>query len=393
MQDIQPSPKKSSTTLTVGLAMFAMFFGAGNIVFPLALGQYAQDQTLFAILGLLITAVGVPFLGLISMTLFNGNYTHFFERIGKIPGFVVTVFIMGLIGPFGAIPRCITLSHSTFSMFWSGVSLSTFSIISCLLIFLFTFRKNRLLEILGIVLTPLLLISMGIIIVKGFFNSPSAPISDFSSDAVFLLGLLKGYQTMDLLGAFFFSTIILECLESNGLDNSQHNYRKMVFLTLKASLIGASLLAISYIGFCYVAAFNSETLQGVLPDQLLGVIAMHILGPYAGLVAIIAVALACLTTAIALAAVFAEFLHHRVTFEKLPYISSLILTLFVTYFVSTLSFSGIASFLVPILEICYPALVLLSALNIAHKLYHFNPVKIPVLLVFLISFVYYFIKS
>src|SRR3984893_3016927 len=99
-----------SNTIATGLVMFTMFFGAGNVVFPLALGQYAQDKNFYAILGLLITAVGVPFLGLIAMTLFNGDYKSFFDRIGKIPGFIVAAVILGLIGPFGAIPRCVALS-------------------------------------------------------------------------------------------------------------------------------------------------------------------------------------------------------------------------------------------------------------------------------------------
>src|SRR5688572_6620310 len=116
-----------SNTIATGLAMFSMFFGAGNVVFPLAIGQYAQDKNIFAIIGLLITAVGVPFLGLISMTLFDGDYRRFFARMGKIPGFLSALVIMGLIGPFGALPRCIALSYSTVSTYIPGVSLSLFS--------------------------------------------------------------------------------------------------------------------------------------------------------------------------------------------------------------------------------------------------------------------------
>src|SRR5947209_4364111 len=123
---------KKSNTWATGLAMFSMFFGAGNVVFPLALGQFAKDQNIYAILGLLITAVGVPFLGLLAMTLFNGNYTHFFERIGKVPGFLVALGIMGLIGPFGAIPRCIALSYSTIRMYMPDTSLVLFSLVSCI---------------------------------------------------------------------------------------------------------------------------------------------------------------------------------------------------------------------------------------------------------------------
>src|SRR5665647_1655937 len=101
-----PQANKSPIIAT-GLAMFSMFFGAGNVVFPLALGQIAQDKNFFAILGMLVTAVGVPFAGLIAMTLFNGDYRKFFARMGAVPGFIVVAIIMGLIGPFGAIPRCI----------------------------------------------------------------------------------------------------------------------------------------------------------------------------------------------------------------------------------------------------------------------------------------------
>ena len=155
-----------SNTLSTGLAMFSMFFGAGNVVFPLALGQIAQDSNFFAILGLLISAVCVPFLGLISMTLFDGNYQNFFERIGKVPGFLVMLCILGLIGPFGAIPRCIALSYSTLELYFPGMSLPLFSIASCLIIFAFTAKKNSI-GILGYVLTPLLLFSLLFIIVKG----------------------------------------------------------------------------------------------------------------------------------------------------------------------------------------------------------------------------------
>jgi LIVCS family branched-chain amino acid:cation transporter len=388
---MQPTPTKSHTIAT-GLAMFSMFFGAGNVVFPLAVGQYAENNTIWAILGLLVTAVGVPFLGLIAMTLFNGNYTHFFERVGKIPGFLVALVIMALIGPLGAIPRCITLSHSTLLMYFPDlISLKAFSILSCVIIFLFTFRKNNILDVLGYVLTPVLLLTLVIIIVRGILISPDAPLSPLPESTVFLKGLNDGYLTMDLLGALFFSSIVLNCLESDPVARGdKKNYKKLVFMTLKASMIGASLLAIIYIGFSYVASFNSVLLEGVPTDQLLGALALHILGPYAGIVAIAAVALACLTTAIALAAVFAEFLHLTVTQNKLPYIPALIVTLVITYFVSTLSFAGIAHYLVPALVIIYPALIVLTVVNILHKLHHFKPVVIPFFATLALSCAFYF---
>lgn len=389
MQLEKEAPLKTNT-LATGLAMFSMFFGAGNVVFPLALGQYAQDKNLFAILGLLISAVGVPFMGLIAMTLFNGNYIHFFERIGKIPGFIVATAIMGLIGPFGAIPRCITLSYSTIKIYWHDLNLPLFSLMSCIAIFLLTFRRNNILTILGYVLTPFLIVSLAIIIIMGLFTSPEAPVAEHLPLTIFFLGLLEGYQTMDLLGAFFFSSVVLACLEDNIDTNCPKGCRKMIRLTLRASVVGAGLLALTYVGFSYVAAFNSHALAGISKDELAGRIASLVLGPYAGVVVCIAVALACLTTAIALSSVFAEFLHKDVSGNKISYLASLIVTLLLSFFVSTLNFTGIASFLAPILYVCYPALIVLSILNIFYKLHHFKPVKVPVLIVFLLSLTEYY---
>lgn len=384
-----PSSIKTSSTIATGLAMFSMFFGAGNVVFPLALGQIAQDKNFFAILGMLFTAVGVPFMGLIAMTLFDGNYKKFFERIGVVPGFLVALVIMGLIGPFGAIPRCIALSYSTTKAFLPGISLPIFSAISCIIIWLFTFRRNTIVDTLGYFLTPLLIGSLAIIIIKGLFSSPEIVVSDHENFTIFLKGLKDGYQTMDLPGAFFFSSVIVACLKSS-LGPKEITHKSLLITTLKASAIGAFLLSITYIGFSYVSSYHSGSLNDVPSDELISMVAIHVLGPQAAIVACVAVALACLTTAIALSSVFAEFIHNDITMGKLNYIPSLIGTLVIAFFVSTLNFKGIAAFLTPILQIVYPALIALTILNILYKLYRFRPVKIPVLVVFVLSLLGYF---
>lgn len=378
--------RHSQTALIIGtgFAMFTMFFGAGNIVFPLALGQIAQDKNFFAILGMLITAVGVPFAGLVGMSLFDGDYKQFFSRLGPVPGFIVAALIMGLIGPFGAMPRCITLAYSTAATFLPDISLWVFSLISCIAIFLFTIRPNTILDVLGFIMTPVLLGSLGIIIVMGLFIAPEQAATDNGHWEVFLKGLHDGYQTMDLLGAFFFSSVVVMGLK-NDLPEGKATHKRLFVIALKASLIGAVLLGLTYIGFSYVASYHSAHLEGVAADGLISQISIHILGPYASIVAIVAVAFACLTTALTLAAVFAEFIHKDVTFGKVGYLPSLVATLIVTFFVSTLSFNGIAAFLAPVLQACYPALIVLTLLNIAYKLYEFKPVKIPVLIVFLLS--------
>lgn len=384
-------PTGKTNTFATGLAMFSMFFGAGNVVFPLALGQVAQSQNFFVILGLLITAVGVPFLGLMSMTLFDGNYKHFFERVGKTPGFLVTLLLMLLVGPFGAIPRCIALSFSTIKHYVPFLSLPLFSFLSCVLIYLLSFRKSSLLDILGYFLTPILLGSLFLIVILGFFDATEAPISSHSPSWVFLTGLKEGYKTMDLIGAFFFSSVVLICLKKDLPSSEEHNHKKLIFLTLKAGIIGMGLLCLTYIGFSYVSSYNSALLESVPKDELLGVLANHLMGSYGGIVTSIAVALACLTTAIALSVVFAEFLNTTLCKEKVGYQTSLLITLAISCLISTMNFMGIDAFLSPILNICYPALIILSLLNMAHKLRHWQQAKLPFFLTIIATIVGYWV--
>lgn len=364
----------------VGLAIFAMFFGAGNIVFPLALGQFTQDKTIYGILGLILTAVLVPLIGLLAMMLFAGDYAAFFRRIGKIPGFFVAVSILGLIGPFGGIPRCITISFSTLDAFGfqpiKWINLLVFSTFSCLLLFLFTYKPRRILGLLGYLLTPLLLLSLALIVGKGLISMPTIDATSHTRWEVFTQGLLDGYNTLDLLAAFFFSSVVLLCLKKNDEQESiLHEQKSMLIVAILGSLISAILLSLVYICFSFLAAGYSNVLASVDSDQLLGTLAFQLLGPYAGLIATIAVCFACFTTEIALTAIFAGFLHKTLFKEKISYKTALLLTLGISLLVSTLRFSGISAFLVPIVQVCYPALIVLSIVNILYKLHGFKPVK------------------
>src|ERR1700722_13643393 len=103
----------SFEAFTIGLAMFSMFFGAGNVIFPLAVGQYAGDKNFYAMSGLILTAAIMPIIGVIAMILFDGNYRQFFGRLGKVPGFLLALIIISLLGPLGSTPRCIALSYTT----------------------------------------------------------------------------------------------------------------------------------------------------------------------------------------------------------------------------------------------------------------------------------------
>lgn len=374
-----------SDALSIGLAMFSMFFGAGNIIYPLAVGQYAGDQNHFAIAGLILTAVIMPIAGVIAMVLYDGNYRNFFGRLGKIPGFLLALMIISLLGPLGSTPRCIALSYTTLKGFLPDMSPATFSAIACGIVFLFTIKRNRILSVLGWGLTPVLLGSLITIIIIGLIASPEIQSSSESGISLFLQGLKEGYNTMDLLAAFFFSSTILHLLRLRNKSTGED--KNSIGIALRASVVGAILLAAIYIGFSYLASFHGQILDISSKDELLAAITMKIAGPYAGLLVCLSIVLACLTTAIALIASFTDFLQSEVFHHKIGYNTILFGSLALTFFVSTLEFTGISAFLNPVLQVCYPGLIVLTFLNIAYKLKDFKPIKIPVFCAFLMGIV------
>ena len=357
------------------------FFGAGNVTFPLAIGLAVTGNLLMALFGLVLTAVAIPFSGLLATTLFEGDYRQFFARVGKVPGFSIILMLMCLIGPFGGLPRCITLTYSTLHVYFSNLELFSFSIAACGVIFLFSWKKGRIIDIIGYVLTPFLLLFLFAIVVKGIFFSHCsiAPVGRPVPNA-FLYGLKEGYNTMDLLASFFFASLIYQRFKQS--MKGATGPRRMFGPVFKASLIGAGLLSSVYMGFSFVAAKYSGALAGVPVDKLLGTIGHIVLGPQAGLVVVMSIALACLTTAIALAVISSEFLQKEVLKNKVRYEYCLIAVLTTSYFVASLGFSGIVSVLSPVLQVIYPALLALSLFNILHKVFNLKPVKVPVYAVF-----------
>jgi branched-chain amino acid:cation transporter, LIVCS family len=369
---------KNYDLYAMGMAIFAMFFGAGNIIFPLALGQQTAEQTPYAILGLLVTAVFVPFSGLLAMYLYQGQVRTFFGRLGQKPGLALAFLIIALLGPLGSTPRCIALAYSTLNLAYPGIMPLLFNAIACGCLFLMAYKKQHLLSILGYILTPLLLALLAFIMIKGLWNHPSYSPSPDQMEvlAPFWKGLKEGYNTMDLLAAFFFAPVIISLTQAKLSPLTDTKSR--LFFILKASGIGAALLSIIYVGFSFLAAFHSTELEGIPAEQLLAVISLKILGPHAGLIVCLTVVLACLTTAVALITAFAGFVHQELFEGKKSYPLILALSILLTFLIACFEFQGISQFLTPVLEVCYPILIVLTAYNLIEQLYRLGQKnKIP----------------
>ncbi len=348
--------KNAWLVISTGFALFSMFFGSGNLVFPIAVGTECGGHCILAALGILLTGVVVPFLGVFGMLLYKGDLNSFFSYLGKPGIFLFSLLALSIMGPFGVLARCLTVAHGAISLIFPSASLIWTSLYLCLVVFLLAVNKSRILSTLGIILTPFLLVSIGLITFFGLQHGTPPPQMEMSSFNAFKGGFLQGYQTMDLLAAFFFSTFVIQQLRRK--DDRPYNH------FIKASCIGGGILALVYFSLVILGWIFAPSLAGYQPTEMLGRIAMESLGVWAMPAVATAVVFACLTTAIVLVTLFADFLRKEVLRDKISNIPALLITLCIGFLVSTLEFQGIARFIGPLLEAIYPVLIALTCFNI-----------------------------
>jgi LIVCS family branched-chain amino acid:cation transporter len=358
--------EKTLCVVSIGFALFSMFFGSGNLVFPIAVGQESEGHFITASLGVLSTCVIFPLLGMLGMTLYKGNIEEFFGCFGKKGIFLFSLLCLSLMGPFGVLARCLTVIHGALLMIFPSARLEFTSFLMCLILYFLTVNKNKIVTILGTILTPFLLLSIGAIVVFGLRQGNLVePINNFGLEA-FKNGFFKGYQTMDLVASFFFSGFVIKHLYQASGSETDKKSRLMLFI--KSSLVGAALLYVVYFSLVLLGWLYAPVLANSPPQEMFGRIAVEALGSMAGPCVGAAVIFACLTTSMALTSLFADFLRNEVSQEKISNKLALLITLAIAYFVSNLDFTGIASFLGPILETIYPALITLTIINISCKL-------------------------
>lgn len=387
--------KERSGVIVAGLALFSMFFGAGDLIWPMILGGWSGDKNLYAMLGLLITGVSLPLLGLMAMMLFQGNYRAFFGQIGRVPGFLLILVIQAILGPLGSVPRLITLSYATLKPYLgTSMSLALFSILFAAIVFVLTIKRNKIVTLIGLILAPVLLVSLGAILVMGFIDPPAAEVIAMSTKQAFYSGLNVGYNTLDLIASFIFAPLVLAYFVGSGsMDDETPAARRQIFKKMvKACLLAAFLLSGMYVGLTYVASYYTPLLPPHAPEERLGALALYLLGPYGALFSCVAVALICLTTAIPINVITADFIQKDLLRGKANIIVCTCIALAISTLMSNIGFMGIANFLSPILNILCPGLILLSALSIMHKLYEMRMRRSPVFAAFALSTVGYLIK-
>ena len=236
--------------VVVGFALFSMFFGAGNVIFPPFLGMEAGSRWLEGFSAYFIADIGLAMMGMFAL-LRVGSSEQVLRRAGRIPAELLMCAIVLCIGPMVAIPRT---SASTYEMAiapnLSGVSPVVFSVAFFALILVLCLKESAVVDIVGKVLTPLLLVGLFAIIIKGIVT-PLGEIADLPQISnVTVTGIKAGYQTMDALAALPFGIIILQSVTAKGYKQGKSQLR----VVGGAALLAGVLLLAVYMGLAYLGA-------------------------------------------------------------------------------------------------------------------------------------------
>lgn len=381
---------------SLSIAIFSMYFGAGNLIYPLIVGRDSGIFLPLGFFGFFLSGILIPLTGLVAMVLFEGDYIAFFQRLGKNVGNFFIFCCMAIMGPLIVMPRIITLSHIMISPMLSGtflheinyVTSALFALIFLAITFFSTYKERKIVDLLGIVVGPLLLFTLFIIILRGIiFSSGEIITPEISPSIIFLRSLFLGYGTLDLLGSLFFSSAISVLLQKTYTNIT---LKERAFYTLISGLVAVIILALVYVGLSIIGSLHGVNFMNLHAGDLFREISLHIMGTSGSLIVAIAVCMACLSTAIAIAVSVAEYIKKTLFKEKISYKISLFLALISCV---PLSIFGLEIILHiasgPLLYIGYPTLITVTLCNILYKLYGIKTIKLPVFSVFFATTILY----
>lgn len=354
--------------IAVGFMLFALFLGAGNIIFPPLLGQQAGEQFFISIIGFLITGVGLPLLAIVAVAKNGGDLQILSNQVHPIFGVIFTSIVYLSIGPFFAIPRTGAVSYNigitpflTESQLESWVPLFVTTLIFFSVTLYLAFNPTKLVDRIGKLLTPALLIVILILAVKAFVTPMGefgASQGNYSSHA-FSESFIQGYLTMDVLAALVFGIVIVQALQARGVKDVS----KQVKVSIFAGIVAALGLSFVYISLCYIGA-TSVHATGYYEDggQIIAAAAKVLYGSFGNIVLSATIILACLTTSVGLLSANATFFNRL--FPKLSYKAYLIIFTVFSFAISNVGLAKLISISLPVLMMIYPIAIVLMIVSL-----------------------------
>ncbi|MDD6795125.1 MAG: branched-chain amino acid transport system II carrier protein [Clostridiaceae bacterium] len=365
--------KTTKDAIVIGFALFSMFFGAGNLIFPGYLGMQQGSEFGLGMLGFLITGVGLPLLAILACSRGDGTFESIGEKINKRFASVFTTVLFLAIGPLLAVPRtAATTFEVTINPFFPKVP----AIIVILLYFLiniyFVLKRSSIIDTIGKYLTPALLLLLVAIIIKGFFM-PVGTIPTVETTDVFSTSLLEGYQTMDAIAALLFAAIITSSIKDKGYKKEE-----MTTMLIKSSIVAVIGLAFVYGGLMYLGAQTSTFApEGISKTELLSLISRSVLGQIGPIVIGFSMGLACLSTSIGLITAGSDFFE-TISKGKLKYKFNAIIISIVSFCVALLGVDKIVVYSAPILNLLYPVSITIMVTAFLTKFIDIRAIRLSV---------------
>lgn len=349
--------------LPIGLMLFASFFGAGNLIFPPALGQSAGVNFLPAAAGFCTTGVGIPLLGIIAIGLLRASNPEALA-LPVHPKFAKALIVVTVltIGPFFAIPRTGAVSFDVGILpFISAenydLGLALYSLFFFVVTYFLSVNPSKIVDWVGKILTPLLLISIAILVVQVFMHPMGEPqqAGGYYASMPYLKGFQEGYYTMDLLATMLFGTVVIDSIKVRGISEGSVLTRTCIM----AGIIAAVLLAAIYFSLTYTGA-TSVAVFGVSDNGAIALssIANYYMGTAGNVVLCLMIFFACLTTSIGLTVSAGSYLEQVLKYKMQYQRIAAIICIF-SFAVSNVGLTKIISMSVPVLCLLYPIVIVL----------------------------------
>ncbi len=359
--------------------LFGMFFGAGNLIFPLILGAKAGKDMPLALLGMLVSAVGFPLLGIISMGISKSEgLLDMAGRVSKGFAYFFTCALYLTIGPLFAIPRCGATSFAVGFAPLSGEHRALFQLIFTLLFFaavlIFSLRPSKITDTVGKWLNPIFLLLLSVLVFAVLLRPANGvsqvPVSeDYARGAVFS-GFLQGYDTLDVLASLAFGIIVINVIRGYGVENPSDIAKS----TVKSGVFSMTFMAVIYAVIalagteCYSLYADRPSNPDFTGGDAFSVIAEHYFGRAGLVILALTVTFCCLKTAVGLVTSCSETFVEM--FPKGPKYKTYAVGFSVFSFaVSNIGLSNIISFSAPVLYLLYPLAIVLVLLNLFGKFF------------------------
>lgn len=367
---------KFSEILSIGFLLFAIFFGAGNVIFPPLLGSSAGTNVWTSMIGFIIADVGLSLICIVAVALSGEDFENMARKISPKFATFFSVIVYLTLGPLCVIPRIgATSSELSVIPLVAGSKYATIAgVIFIALFFVITYalaaNPSKLLDLIGKIITPALLIIIAIIVVKAIISpigTFSAPTGDYAT-MPFFKGFIDGYQTLDCVGALVISLVVINSVKQLGIKEPKNIAKN----TILSGIVASIFLILVYFSLGYIGA-SSAPLGTFSDGGKLLVAAMQNLFGKPGLIMLgLVITLACLTTSIGLASSFAEYFSKFTKNPEGSYKKILMAVCIFSFVLANLGLSTILSVSLPVLLVLYPVTIVLIFATLLDKVIPLN---------------------